>query len=47
MIPFHLFLFTLFTKKKEVTVDQYKHDLLVKKLRDKSLNNRHKMYPYI
>jgi hypothetical protein len=47
MIPFHLFLLSIFTKKKEteVIMEQYQHILLVNELREKSKDVQ--MNPYI
>jgi hypothetical protein len=49
MIPFHLFLFSLFVSKEKIEIsgEQYRHDLLVKQLHEKSRENLFKMNLYM
>ncbi|MFZ3588248.1 hypothetical protein ACOI1C_02990 [Bacillus sp. DJP31] len=50
MVPFHLLLFSIFSKKKEteVTFDEYQNGLVVEQLREKSKDFRYTMnQPFI
>jgi hypothetical protein len=49
MIPFHLFLFSMFFKSKEteITMEQYQYDLLVKNLHQKSKDVLFQMNTYM